>query len=144
MISTLGDRTSMNNSYLIIFDGVCVFCNGVVNFIIKRDSVGVFKFSPMQSDVAKSYIKQHNASKEILNTLMLIKNGTCYLRTDAILEIAKDLSGMWYLFNVFKIIPRPVRDFLYTLFAKNRYKLFGKRNSCMVPTENVKNRFIGL
>jgi len=134
----------MNKRYLIIFDGVCVFCNGVVNFIIKRDSVGVFEFSPMQSDVAKSYIKQHHASKEILNTLMLIKNGTCYLRTDAILEIAKDLSGMWYLFNVFKIIPRPVRDFLYTLFARNRYKLFGKRNSCMVPTENVKNRFIGL
>lgn len=134
----------MNNRYLIIFDGVCVFCNGVVNFIIKRDSACVFTFSPMQSEVAQSLIKQHHASKEILNTLMLIKNGTCYLRTDAILEIAKDLSGMWYLFNVFKIIPRPIRDFLYTLFARNRYKLFGKRNSCMVPTESVKKRFIGL
>jgi predicted DCC family thiol-disulfide oxidoreductase YuxK len=134
----------MNNRYLIIFDGVCVFCNGVVNFIIKRDSEGVFTFSPMQSDVAKSHIKQHHASKEILNTLMLVKNGRCYLKTDAILEIAKDLSGMWYLFNIFKIIPRPIRDFLYTLFARNRYRLFGKRDSCMVPTENVKSRFIGL
>jgi predicted DCC family thiol-disulfide oxidoreductase YuxK len=98
----------------------------------------------MQSEVAQSLIKKHHASKEILNTLMLIKNGRCYLRTDAILEIAKDLSGYWYLFTIFKIIPRPIRDLLYTSFAKNRYNLFGKRKSCMVPSENVRKRFIGL
>jgi predicted DCC family thiol-disulfide oxidoreductase YuxK len=98
----------------------------------------------MQSEVAQSLIKKHHASKEILNTLMLIKNGRCYLRTDAILEIAKDLSGFWYLFTIFKIIPRPIRDLLYTSFAKNRYNLFGKRKSCMVPSENVRKRFIGL
>ena len=124
--------------------GFVFFCNGVVNFIIKRDPGSTFTFSPMQSEVAQSLITKHHASKEILNTLMLIKNGRCYLRTDAILEIAKDLSGFWYLFNIFKIIPRPIRDFLYTLFAKNRYNLFGKRNSCMVPSENVRKRFIGV
>jgi predicted DCC family thiol-disulfide oxidoreductase YuxK len=134
----------MDNRYVVIFDGVCVFCNGVVNFIIYRDPRSIFAFSPMQSEVAQSLIKKHHASKEILNTLMLIKNGRCYLRTDAILEIAKDISGFWYLFNIFKIIPRSFRDFLYSIFARNRYKLFGKRNSCMVPTENVKKRFIGL
>ena len=134
----------MDNRYIVIFDGVCVFCNGVVNFIINRDPGSTFTFSPMQSEVAQSLITKHHASKEILNTLMLIKNGRCYLRTDAILEIAKDLSGFWYLFNIFKIIPRPIRDFLYTLFAKNRYNLFGKRNSCMVPSENVRKRFIGV
>ena len=134
----------MNKQYIVIFDGVCVFCNGVVNFIIKRDPGSTFTFSPMQSEVAQSLIIKHHASREILNTLMLIKNGRCYLRTDAILEIAKDLSGFWYLFTIFRIIPRPIRDFLYTLFAKNRYKLFGKRNSCMVPNENVRKRFIGL
>ncbi|MFW2364858.1 MAG: thiol-disulfide oxidoreductase DCC family protein [Desulforhopalus sp.] len=134
----------MDNRYIVIFDGVCVFCNGVVNFIINRDPESVFSFSPMQSEVAQSLIEKHGASTEILNTLMLIKNGKCYLRTDAILEIAKDISGFWYFFNIFKIIPRPLRDFLYTIFARNRYNLFGKRNSCMVPTENVRNRFIGL
>jgi predicted DCC family thiol-disulfide oxidoreductase YuxK len=134
----------MDNRYIVIFDGICVFCNGVVNFIINRDPGGTFTFSPMQSEVAQSLIKKHHASKEILNTLMLIKNGRCYLRTDAILEIAKDLSGYWYLFTIFKIIPRPIRDLLYTLFAKNRYNLFGKRKSCMVPSENVRKRFIGL
>lgn len=134
----------MDNQSIVIFDGVCVFCNGVVNFIIKHDPGSTFTFSQMQSEVAQSLIKKHNASKEILNTLMLIKNGRCYLRTDAILEIAKDLSGFWYLFNIFKIIPRPIRDFLYTLFAKNRYKLFGKRNSCIVPSRNIRKRFIGL
>lgn len=134
----------MDNRYIIIFDGVCVFCNGVVNFIINRDPESIFAFSPMQSELAQSLIRKHHASKEILNTLMLIKNGRCYLRTDAILEIAKDLSGFWYLFNFFRIIPRSIRDHLYTLFARNRYYLFGRRNSCMVPTENVKKRFIGL
>ena len=134
----------MDNRYIVVFDGVCVFCNGVVNFIITRDPGSTFAFSPMQSEIAQSLIKKHHVSKEILNTLMLIKNGRCYLRTDAILEIAKDLSGFWCLFNIFKIIPRPIRDLLYTLFAKNRYNLFGKRNSCMVPSENVRKRFIGL
>jgi predicted DCC family thiol-disulfide oxidoreductase YuxK len=134
----------MDNRYVVIFDGVCVFCNGVVNFIIYRDPRSIFAFSPMQSEVAQSLIKKHHASKEILNTLMLIKNGRCYLRTDAILEIAKDISGFWYLFNIFKIIPRPIRDCLYSIFARNRYNLFGKRNTCMVPTENIKKRFIGL
>ena len=134
----------MDNRNIVIFDGVCVFCNGVVNFIINRDPESIFTFSPMQSEIAQSLIKEHQVSKEILNTLMLIKNGRCYLKTDAILEIAKDISGFWYLFNMFKIIPRSLRDFLYSKFARNRYNLFGKRNSCMVPTENVKNRFIGL
>lgn len=134
----------MDNRYIVIFDGVCVFCNGAVRFIIKRDPESIFTFSPMQSEVAQSLIKKHHVSEEILNSLMLIKNGRCYLRTDAILEIAKDLSGFWHLLLIFKIIPRSIRDRLYSLFAKNRYNLFGKRNSCMVPTEDVRKRFIGL
>ncbi len=132
----------MDSRYIVIFDGICVFCNGAVNFIINRDPGNIFAFSPMQSEVAQSLIKKHHASNEILNTLILIKKGRCYLRTDATLEISKDLAGYWYLLNIFKIIPRPVRDFLYTLLARNRYNLFGRLSSCMVPTENVKKRFM--
>lgn len=134
----------MDNRTIVIFDGVCVFCNSAVSFIINRDPGIIFTFSPMQSEVAQSLIEKHHVSEESLNSLMLIKNGRCYLRTDAIMEIAKDLSGFWYLLSIFKIIPRSIRDLLYTLFAKNRYNLFGKRNSCMVPAENVRKRFIGL
>ena len=98
----------MDNRYIVIFDGVCVFCNGAVRFIIKRDPESIFTFSPMQSEVAQSLIKKHHVSEEILNSLMLIKNGRCYLLTYAILEIANNLSGFWYLLLIFNIIHRSI------------------------------------
>lgn len=107
----------MDDRHIIIFDGVCIFCNGVVSFIIRRDPLNMFAFSPMQSEAAQLLIKKHNASKEILNTLMLIKNDRYYLRTDAILEIARDIPGLWYLLGILRIIPRPIRDRHYALVA---------------------------
>ena len=79
-----------------------------------------------------------------VDTFLLIKNDQCFVFSGAALEIAKDLTGMWYLFNVFKIIPSPIRDFFYKLFARNRYALFGKKETCMVPTKEVRSRFVGI
>lgn len=132
----------MPNRHIVIFDGVCNFCNGTVNFIIKRDTKGVFVFTPMHSQNGQSLIRQYNVSEIGADTILLIKSGKCYLRSDAALEITKDLSGLWFLFRALKVVPRQIRDYFYILFARNRYRLFGKKDTCMVPTPDVRNRFI--
>ncbi len=135
---------TMDETYIVIFDGVCNFCNGAVNFIIKRDQVGKFVFSPMQTELAQSLMKKHEIFNVGIDTFLLIKHEKCYVYSTAALEITKDLRGLWYLFNVFRILPATIRDFFYKLFARNRYKLFGRTEHCMVPSEALKSRFIGL
>jgi len=134
----------MDNSNIIIFDGVCNFCNGAVNFIINRDPKENFIFAPMQSDCAKALIDKHKIYNVGVDTFLLIKNEQCYIFSDAALEIAKDLTGLWYMFNILRLIPAPIRDAAYKLFARNRYLLFGKKEHCMVPTDEIKSRFIGI
>jgi len=132
----------MENRHVIIFDGICNFCNGAVNFIIKRDAKGLFVFTPMQSEIAAKLIEEYEAPKVGFDTFLLIKNGTCYYRTDAAFEIARDLTGLWFLFRIFKVLPRGFRDYFYRAFARNRYTLFGKKDVCMIPTPELKNRFL--
>jgi len=132
----------MRNRHVIIFDGVCNLCHGTVNFIIKRDPKGLFAFTPMQSEIAQDLIEKYAAPKIRFDTFLLIKNGACYYRTDAAMEIAKDLSGFWYLFLVFRVLPIGIRDCFYRVFARNRYSLFGRKDVGMVPTADVKSRFL--
>lgn len=127
-----------------MFDGVCNFCNGAVNFIIKRDPNGIFVFTPMQSDLAKELMTRYEIHNVGVDTFLLIKNGQYFVFSSAALEIAKDLTGLWYMFNIFKLVPAPIRDFLYKLFARNRYALFGRQEHCIVPTNEVRSRFIGV
>lgn len=134
----------MHNKSLVVFDGICNFCNGAVNFIIKRDPRGIFNFTPMQSSVAKELIKKHHIYNVGVDTFLLIKDGKCYVYSSAALEIAKDLTGFWYLLTIFKIIPKSVMDYFYKLFARNRYVLFGKKEQCIVPSEDTKSRFLGI
>lgn len=132
----------MSHRHIIIFDGVCNFCNGAVNFIIQRDHSDRFVFAPMQSPTAKKLIAEHHVKKVGFDTFLLIKNNQCYFRTDAAFQITKDLSGLWYLFQVLKVVPRPFRDYFYRLFARNRYQIFGKNEQCIVPTPELKNKFL--
>ncbi len=132
----------MDIRHIVIFDGVCNFCNGAVNFIIKRDPAGRFVFTPMQSAIGRELIEKHAATMVGVDTFLLIKDGKCLERTDAALEITKDLTGLWHWFRVVKALPRPVRDYFYRLFARNRYRLFGRREHCMVPTAEVRERFL--
>ena len=134
----------MEERYIVIFDGVCNFCNGSINFIINRDPEAKFAFTPMQSETAEVLVKKYGVFNVGKDTLMLIKNGECFMWSSAALEIAKDLSGPWSLFYAFIIIPVPLRDFFYKVFARYRYKLFGKRTECMIPSEEVRSRFIEL
>ena len=132
----------MSNRHIVIFDGVCNFCNGAVNFIIRRDPNGVFAFTPMQSEIGKELINKHGAELVGEDTFLLIKNGQCYERTDAAFEITRDLAGLWHMFRILRVLPRSFRDYFYKLFARNRYKLFGRREQCMIPTPDVRKRFI--
>ena len=127
---------------VIIYDGFCVFCNWGVQFIIKRDPNKKFMFTSINTLIAKKLIKKHNLEAVGTDTIFLIANNNSFYKTSAILKIVKELNGYWYLFGIFKFIPINIRDYIYDKIAKNRYKLFSKKQNCMVPDENIKNRFL--
>lgn len=127
--------------YILLFDGVCNLCSGMVKFIIRRDPDEKFRFSALQSDLAQSIIKSHNLNQHSLNTLILVEGKTLFIKSDAVLQILKELKGPWKFFYVLKIIPKPVRDFIYDITAKTRYAIFGIRDSCMVPDAGIRHRF---
>lgn len=131
----------MKQPYIVIFDGVCNLCNGAVRFIIHRDPQAKFVFSPMQSEPAKALLKDHQLQDSTLDTVVLIKGGQNFTQSDAALEIAKELNGFWRCLTVLKVLPLPLRNGLYQWVAKNRYRIFGKQDQCLIPTEQVKARF---
>jgi len=135
----------MNNfkgKSIILFDGVCNICNSSVNFIIKHDKKKQFVFTSLQSDAARE-ILLHFKSKELkLDSILLIDNKNIYEKSTAVLKIFKHLYGGYKLFYAFMIIPKFIRDWVYNYIAKNRYKWFGKKDKCMIPTEEVKSRFL--
>lgn len=129
-------------SGIILFDGVCNFCNGSVNFIIERDVENYFKFAPLQSEIGQKLLDEYDIDKVQTDSVVLIENGKAFVRTTAALRIARKLNGAWRLFYGFIIVPEFVRDFFYKMFAKNRYKMFGKTDACMMPTPELRARFL--
>ncbi len=129
-------------SHIVLFDGVCNLCIGIVNFIIKRDSENKFRFAALQSESGQMLLKKYGISSTDIYTLIYISGEKCLDKSSAALQILKDLGGVWKLFYVFIYIPVPIRDFLYYLVTKIRYRIFGKRSSCMVPSPGVKERFL--
>ena len=129
-------------SSVVLFDGVCNFCNGAVNFVIARDRDGYFKFAPLQSDVGKALQDRYGIDAAKTDSIILVENEKVYLHSTAALKIAKHLNALWPVFYVFIVVPKPVRDWAYKLFAKYRYKLFGRQDVCMIPTPDVRARFL--
>lgn len=129
---------------IVLFDGVCNFCNASVNFILKRDPKGVFRFAPLQSEVAKQLLEKFHLPADDLDTMVLIEDGTASTRSTAGLRIARRLKGTWPLLYGFIVLPRFLRDAVYRLIAKNRYRWFGKKDVCMVPKPEWKERFLGV
>lgn len=130
------------NYSLILFDGVCNFCNSSVNFIIRRDKKNIFRFASLQSETGQKCLSEYNFSHTEFDTIILIEKGELYTRSTAALRIAKSISGIWKLFYIFIIVPRPIRNYLYDLLSRNRYKWFGKRDACRIPSESEKKKFI--
>ncbi len=132
----------MPNQRIILFDGVCNLCNSAVKFVLKRDKDSVFKFASLQSDIAKKLLKDFKVSGIDNGTFVLIVDGEVYTRSTAALKVSKHLSGLWPLMTIFMIVPRFIRDWVYNLVSKNRYRWFGKRDICMIPTPEMKIKFL--
>tara|TARA_R110000751_G_scaffold82072_3_gene165276 strand:+ start:1271 stop:1669 length:399 start_codon:yes stop_codon:yes gene_type:complete len=129
-------------SKIILFDGVCNLCNGAINFIIKRNSKANLKFASLQSDTGKQLLKEYNIDPLKTDSIVLIDSNKAFLKSDAALRIAKDLDDAYPLLYSFIIIPAFIRNSIYDLIARNRYKWFGKKESCMIPTPDLKSRFL--
>ncbi len=127
---------------VILFDGVCNFCNYWVNFAIKRDKKKKLKFAPLQGETARQLLLQYELATTKLSSVILIDKGKAYTQSSAAIRICKYLSGGAKLYYGFIIIPKFIRDFFYNIIARNRYKWFGKKNECMVPAPGVRERFL--
>ncbi|HYP50343.1 MAG TPA: thiol-disulfide oxidoreductase DCC family protein [Pyrinomonadaceae bacterium] len=134
--------TIQGDKAIVLFDGVCNFCNDTVNFIIRRDRKDSFRFAALQSEIGQKLLRQYDLNAPGIDSVVLIENGRAFTHSTAALKIARRLGGAWQIFSVFQFVPRPARDFFYRLFARNRYRLFGKREVCMMPTPEIKARFL--
>ena len=127
---------------IVLFDGVCNFCNGAVNWVIERDKAGYFKFAALQSEIGQELSTQHGIVQSETDSIVLVEDDNVYTYSTAALRIAKRLNGVWSWAYAFIAVPKPIRDFFYKRFAKYRYRLFGRQDACMMPTPEIRARFL--
>jgi predicted DCC family thiol-disulfide oxidoreductase YuxK len=127
---------------IVMFDGVCNLCNDAVDFIIVRDKNDKFKFGALQEETSKEILKDFNVKEDYLDSIILIREDKIFYKSKAALEIARNLSGLWPLFYGLVIIPAFLRDPIYDWIARNRYKWFGKRETCRFPSEEERAKFL--
>ena len=127
---------------VILFDGLCNFCNAGVNFIIKQDKKKAFRFAALQSEAGQKLLEEHHLPKEGFNSFVLINNGKVYQKSSAGLRLYQVLPWYWKWTQSFWLVPKFIRDAVYDLIAKKRYKWFGKKDACMLPTPEVRSRFL--
>ncbi|MNP22045.1 hypothetical protein D3C76_1146930 [compost metagenome] len=132
----------MKDKSIVLIDGVCHLCQGVVRFIIPRDPDAKFLFAPLQNEIAAKLMKESGLQPGQLNTVILLENGVYYTESAAVLRIARKLRFPWPATYVFILVPRPLRNALYRYVAKNRYRWFGRDEQCMLPTPEIKRRFL--
>ncbi len=127
---------------VILFDGVCNLCSNSVQFIVNRDPRGKFRFAPLQSETANVLMSKFEIENENLDSIILFEDNAYFIKSTAVLKIAKELNGLWPLFYFFIVIPRPIRDYFYDIVATNRYSWFGRKEQCMVPNADIEKRFL--
>ena len=132
----------LEDQHIILFDGVCNLCNGTVLFIIKRDKKLKFKFASLQSETGQKIVTQFHLPAEDFDSFVYLKKGKLLLRSDAVLHVLKDLGYPWKIFFAFSVLPISFRDAVYDFIARNRFRFFGKRGACMIPTESTMERFL--
>lgn len=132
-----------NNHKIILFDGVCNLCNGAIQFMIKHDQQDVFRYAPLQSDIGKKLIEERNIDIEKIDSILLIEPGVAYYeKSDAALQIGKHLKGYRTISSILYLIPDGLRNIVYDVIARNRYKWYGKKEECMIPTPELKAKFL--
>ena len=132
----------MTHELILIFDGVCNLCHSSVNFVIRHDKNGRFQFTSAQSQIGIDLQNQYRLNALDSESMVLIADGIAYTKSDAAIEIAKNLDGGWKLLSIVKIMPKVVRDWGYVKIAANRYNWFGKKDSCMIPSAAIRSRFL--
>lgn len=132
----------MPDQPIILFDGICNFCNSAVNFVIKRDKNSVLKFAALQSNIAHKILAKNNLPDTDLSSFVFIEKDKFFTRSTAALRVCRYLRGLWPLMYGFIIVPKFIRDGIYNWIAKNRYQWFGKKEVCMIPTPDIKSRFL--
>ena len=131
------------NKKIILFDGVCNLCNSAVQFVIQHDEKDVFRFVALQSDLGKEILNHIGINPKNIDSIILYEPGVAYYyKSSAALQIAQNLGSFWHLGTIFRIIPTGISNQLYDFIAKNRYKWYGKNESCMIPTPELKSKFL--
>lgn len=136
------DQTDFTEHGILLFDGVCNLCDGFVQFVIKRDKKAYFRFAPLQSEVGQELLGKYKMPTDKISTVVLIENEKVYTHSDVGLRVALRLGGAWPVFFVLTIFPRFIRNAVYNWIARNRYRWFGKKDACMMPTPDLKKRFL--
>lgn len=131
-----------NKSPIILFDGICVFCNYWVNLAIRKDRKKHLKFAALQSETASRLLKKYGLHTSRISSVILIEKGKAYTQSSAALRACRYLNGGWKFFYGLLIIPKFIRDFFYNIIARNRYRWFGKKDNCMIPTPDIRERFL--
>ncbi len=129
------------DSPILLFDGVCRFCNGFVQFTLQRDPAARFRFAPLQSKTGQALLRQWNLPND-LSTFVYVEPDRCYVKSAAILRVVKRLPGLWPLLYVFMLVPQPLRDAVYDQIARHRYRILGREDRCRVPTPDARRRFL--
>ena len=129
---------------IILFDGVCNLCNGAVQFIIKKDKKDLFRYAALQSEIGEKLIAERGIDTSKVDSIILIEPGVAYfVKSDAALKIGQSFGGLWKGLALFTWIPKVLRDVIYDLVAKNRYRWFGRKDACMIPTPELQAKFLG-
>ncbi|TAF33507.1 MAG: thiol-disulfide oxidoreductase DCC family protein [Cytophagales bacterium] len=129
-------------SHILLFDGVCNACNGLVNFIIDHDKQKRIHFASLQSEFGQTLLRQYHFDTQNFSTFIYLRESNLLVKSDAALSLFQDLGGIWRAALLLKIVPAFIRDFFYDIIARNRYKIFGKRDACRMPTPDIQARFL--
>lgn len=133
---------SITKHKIIVFDGVCNLCNTSVIFVIQRDKKDIFRFAALQEEPGKSLLDKHGIDASKTDSIILVAGDRAYTKSTAALEIARSLGGVYSLLYGFMIVPKFIRNWVYDYVAKNRYKWYGKKESCMIPTPSLQSKFL--
>jgi len=127
---------------ILLFDGVCNLCNGFVQWVIRRDPAGRFRFSSLQSAAGRTLLQEAGIPTDTLSTVVLYEDGGFYTHSDVPLRVWRRLGGAWSWLYSFRLLPKALRDAVYNWVARNRYRWFGRRQACMIPTPDLRDRFL--
>ena len=133
------------NKKIVLYDGVCNFCNNSVNYIISKDKKDIFRFVSLQSKLGNDIINYIGLKEKNIDSIVLYQKGNAYYyKSSAAIQILKNFGGIYSIANILNYIPLSIRDYIYDIIAKNRYQWFGKKDSCIIPTQEIKDKFLDI